>query len=66
MVIRHKHATDMDEEMQGKHLSINAIEACTDILECITSEEIREVTLEDEHLSTLAELKFCGRSSTKA
>ena len=37
------------------HITINAPESCTDIPDCMTAEEITEVTLE-EHLSSLAQL----------
>ena len=37
-----------------------------DIIECMTGEEIREVTLDEEHLSTLTEFIHCGWPSTKA
>ena len=35
-------------------ITINAIESCTDIPSYITAEEIKDVTLGDEHLSVLA------------
>ena len=53
-----------DKEIPGIHISINATQACTDIPECMTTEEIREVTLEDEHLSALPELILCSWPST--
>ena len=34
--------------------------------DCTMAKEIREVTLEDEHLIALAELELCGWPSTKA
>ena len=49
-----------DEEIPGTHITINAIESCTDIPDCKTAEEIRKVILEDEHLNALAELILCS------
>ena len=42
------------------HITINAMQSAMDIPGCLTVEEIREVTLEDEHLSALVELVLCG------
>ena len=47
------------------HIAINAIESCMDIPGCMKVEEIREVTLEDEHLSVLTELALHSWLSTK-
>ena len=47
------------------HIAINGIETCIDIADCMTAEETREVTLDNEHLNALAELVLCGWSSTK-
>ena len=61
---RHNHATGKNEEKSGIHLGINNIEAWPYILQCITAEEIREVTLEHKYLSTLAECVLHGCVST--
>ena len=47
------------------HVTTNATESCINISDCMTAEEIREVTLWDEHLSALAELVPCSWSSIK-
>ena len=41
----------IDEEIPDMHITINTIESCTDIPDCLTAEEIREATLEDNHLN---------------
>ena len=46
--------------------TINTIESCTDIPDYMRGEEIRMVTLEDEHFSALAELVLHCWPSTKA
>ena len=38
------------------HITINARESYTDILDYMMTEETREMTLEDKHLSTLPDL----------
>ena len=47
----------------GMYITNNAAISCTKIPDYMTAEEIRETTLEDVHLSTLAELVLCGWSS---
>ena len=39
----------------GNIIAINAIESCMDIPDCMTAEETRSVTTEDEHLSMLSD-----------
>ena len=47
-------------------LSIHAIELCKDIPDCMTVEEIKLATLDDEHLAMLSEYVLCGWPVTKA
>ena len=47
------------------YINIKEIEACTDIPECMETEERIDVTLEDGHLSALAELILHSWPSTK-
>ena len=63
---RHHHETNRDKEISGMCITINAIESCTDIPGCITAEEIRVATLDDQHLGILSEHVFHILSSTKA
>ena len=42
--------------MPDMHITTSAIQSYTDIPHCMTWEEIRKVTLEDEHLSSFAEI----------
>ena len=51
---RHNNETSRDKVKPSMHITINIIESCTHIPDCMTAEEI-EVTLEDEHLSPLAQ-----------
>ena len=46
-------------------ITINTTKSCPDIPDCMTIEEIRMATLDDEHIGMLSELVFCGLSSTK-
>ena len=52
---RHNHERNRDEEIPGMCIIINTIESCMDIPYCITAGQIKEVTLEDEHLSAVSE-----------
>ena len=52
--------------MMGMHITINTVDLCMDLPVCLTADEIRIVTLEDEHLGALAELIFHGWLSTRA
>ena len=54
-----------NEEILGICITINTTESCTDIQQCMTSEEVREVTLEDEHMSALVVLILCSWPATK-
>ena len=47
------------------YTSINTIESCMDIPDYMRAEEIKEVTLEDEHLSLLTEIILHSWPSTK-
>ena len=51
---RHNHREGKDEEITGVILSINVIETCTDIPECIMTEDIRHAAQRDGHLNELA------------
>ena len=62
---RYKQYTNRDEDIPGMHITINAIGSCTDIPYCTTAEEIREMTIEDEHFSTLVESILHNWPSTK-
>ena len=54
-----------DEEIPDMRITIYTIESCTDIPGCMTAEEIRKVTLEDENLCALAEFTLCSGQSSK-
>ena len=45
---------------------INQTETCTDIPECMTAEEIRHATEEDDHLNTLMTYMINDRPATRA
>ena len=47
-------------------LNINAIETCTDIPECMATEEIRHATLEDDQIGVLSTYVMHGWPSTRA
>ena len=47
-------------------ITINAIESCIDVPDCMTAVEIKTATLDDEYLSILAELLLLSWPSTKA
>ena len=53
-------------EIPGICLTINTIDLCTDIPDCITAEEIRLAILDGENLGMLLEHVLCGWSLTKA
>ena len=55
-----------DEEIQGMSLNINATETCTDDLECIMAEEIRDVTIEDDWIRALSTYVMHASLSTRA
>ena len=38
---RHSHKTSKDKEMPGRHITIKAIESCTDIPDCMIAEVIK-------------------------
>ena len=50
---RYNHKTNRGQEILGLNISINAIQSCVDIPDCITSKEIRPEIIDDEHLSML-------------
>ena len=47
-------------------MTINAVESCMDIPDCMTAAEIRQATLGNEHLGILTEYVLSGWPSTKA
>ena len=47
-------------------LTMNAIDMCTDILECMMAAEIRHVTIEDDHIGALSIYGMHDCPSTKA
>ena len=57
---RHNHETNRDKETPHMCITISMIKYCKDILDSMTAEEIREVNIEDQLLSTLAELVLYG------
>ena len=63
---RPSHKTNREKEIQGIYISFNTTESCTDIQDCMTVEEIRKATMEDEHLSTLTEPELHDWPSMKA
>ena len=65
-MLMHNLERGKDEEITGMNLRISAIRTCTDILESITTEEIRHVTQEDYHISHLTPYMIYGYLSTKA
>ena len=50
----------------GMRITINSIEMCTDIPDCIPAEEIMLATLDDDHLGMLSKYVLYGWPSTKA
>ena len=48
------------------NITINAIESCMDIPNCMTAKNIKSVTLDEEHLSILSEYVLCGWASIRA
>ena len=52
-------------EMPGMGITIKTIESCTDLPDYMTAKEIREATLEEEHLSALAMLVLHSWPPTK-
>ena len=62
---RNNHEMNWDKKVPSVHITINAIESCTDIPSCMTAEETRKVTLEHGHLSALAEFILNGWPSMK-
>ena len=46
--------------------TINTIESCMDIPDCMTEKEMRTAKVDNEHIGILAELVLHGWPSTKA
>ena len=42
------------------YITGNAITSCMDVQDCMTAEEIRVATLDDEHIGKLSELILCS------
>ena len=55
-----------DEEVADMNIKVNAIESCTDMPDYMRSEEIKSVTINDEHLSIVSDYVLCGLPSVKA
>ena len=55
---RHIHETNKVKEIPDIYNMINTIESCTDIVNCMSEDKIRELTTQDEHLSAFAEFIF--------
>ena len=51
---RLNHKTIRDEEIPGISVTINAMESCIDIPDCMTTDKIRLTTLDNEHLGRLS------------
>ena len=49
------HDKNKDEEIKGMQISINVIQLTTNMPECITFNELKEVTFQDQHLQQLME-----------
>ena len=43
LLSRYNHKTNRDEEIPGMKITINAIESCMDIPDCMTTEKIRSL-----------------------
>ena len=65
-LFRHNHDTSKDVELLGICITMNAIESCIDIPDCLTAKEIRIPTLGDKQIGMLPELLLCSWSLTKA
>ena len=63
---RHNHDEGKDEEIPGMSLDIDTIGTCAVILKCMTADEIRHTTQEDNHTSELTTYMIHGFPSTKA
>ena len=57
---RYNHKTNRDEEVPSMCITINVVGLCMDIPDCMTGEEIRLATLDDEHLGMLSKYVLCG------
>ena len=44
---------ETDEEIPGMCITINTVQLCMDIPDCVRAEEIRTATLDDEHLGIM-------------
>ena len=63
-LLRYKH--EKDKEILGMNITVNTIDPCTNILDCMTTEEIRPVTTDYKHVSRLSECILHGWPSMKA
>ena len=57
---RHNHEADRDEDVPGMYHTINAIESCRDIPECMKTGEIGIAALDGDHIGMLSENTFHG------
>ena len=54
-----------DEEIKGMQVSINAIQLTTNVPECMTFNELMEMTSQDQQLQHLMEYMYKGTQTTK-
>ena len=55
---RHKYKANRDDKIPVMSITINAIESCMDIPDCMKAEEIWLATLDDKHLILLSTM-YC-------
>ena len=65
LAIQINHGKDTDEEIPGICTTVNTIESCMNILDCMTMEEIKIAIIDDEHLDMLSELVLHSWPSAK-
>ena len=58
--------TNRDKELPGMNITISAIASCTNISDCMTIEEIRSATVDNEQLSMLSEYVLHSWPSMRA
>ena len=62
---RYNHNENKDEEITGIHISINAIQSTTNILECMKIHYLQEATSQDHHLQHIIEYIILGWPDSK-
>ena len=55
---RNHHQMNRSEEIPGMNITIDAIESCIDIPDCMTAEEIKSATIDDEHQTCYENIYF--------